>query len=208
MTTMVATTVPDSGVTRRRALQFVALGAKAVLFLLLLSALIWPDLSGIKGKASTARLIVYPVGAMVLPLWWWAYGRTKSRLHDRFPWPADLLLTLPWLIDLIGNRLNLFDTISWWDDAMHFILWGLLTAGVLIAFVPRGLSRGITTFVALGFGATAAVIWELGEYYAFVRHSGELQTAYTDTLGDLTLGTLGALLAALILFQVHSRRAR
>ena len=143
-----------------------------------------------------------------MPLWWWAYGRTKSRLHDRFPWPADLLLTLPWLIDLIGNRLNLFDTISWWDDAMHFILWGLLTAGVLIAFVPRALSRGITTFVALGFGATAAVIWELGEYYAFVRHSDELQTAYTDTLGDLSLGTLGALLAALILFQVHSRRAR
>jgi len=203
---MVATTVPTEN--RRRALQFVALGAKAVLFMLLLSALIWPDLSGIKGKASTARLIVYPVGAMVLPLWWWAYGRTKSRLHERFPWPADLLITLPWLIDLIGNRLNLFDTISWWDDAMHFILWGLLTAGVLIAFVPRTLSRGITTFVALGFGATAAVIWELGEYYAFVRHSEELQTAYTDTLGDLALGTLGALLAALILFQVHSRRAR
>ncbi|HET6299081.1 MAG TPA: hypothetical protein VFG33_37275 [Kribbella sp.] len=206
MTTMVATTVPTEN--RRRALQFVALGAKAVLFMLLLSALIWPDLSGIKGKASTARLIVYPVGAMVLPLWWWAYGRTRSRLHERFPWPADLLITLPWLIDLIGNRLNLFDTISWWDDAMHFILWGLLTAGVLIAFVPRTLSRGITTFVALGFGATAAVIWELGEYYAFVRHSEELQTAYTDTLGDLALGTLGALLAALILFQVHSRRAR
>jgi len=203
---MVATTVPTEN--RRRALQFVALGAKAVLFMLLLSALIWPDLSGIKGKASTARLIVYPVGAMVLPLWWWAYGRTRSRLHERFPWPADLLITLPWLIDLIGNRLNLFDTISWWDDAMHFILWGLLTAGVLIAFVPRTLSRGITTFVALGFGATAAVIWELGEYYAFVRHSEELQTAYTDTLGDLALGTLGALLAALILFQVHSRRAR
>ena len=203
---MVATTVPTEN--RRRALQFVALGAKAVLFMLLLSALIWPDLSGIKGKASTARLIVYPIGAMVLPLWWWAYGRTKSRLHDRFPWPADLLLTLPWLIDLIGNRLDLFDTITWWDDAMHFILWGLLTAGVLTAFVPRTLSRGITTFVALGFGATAAVIWELGEYYAFVRHSEELRTAYTDTLGDLSLGTLGALLAALILFQVHSRRAR
>jgi hypothetical protein len=208
MTTMVATTVHDPEPARRRMLQFVALGAEAVLFLLLLSALIWPDLSGIKGKASTVRLIVYPVGAMVLPLWWWAYGRTKSQLHDRFPWPADLLITLPWLIDLIGNRLNLFDTISWWDDAMHFILWGLLTAGVLIAFVPRDLSRGITTFVALGFGATAAVIWELGEYYAFIRHSEELRTAYTDTLGDLCLGTLGAFLAALILFQVHSRRAR
>ena len=69
-------------------------------------------------------------------------------------------MTLPWLIDLIGNRLNLFDTVPWWDDAMHFILWGLLTAGVLLAFAPRNLSRGLTAFVALGFGATAAVVWE------------------------------------------------
>jgi hypothetical protein len=60
--------------------------------------------------------------------------------------------------------------------------------------------------VALGFGATAAVIWEVGEYVAFVRHSSELQTAYTDTLGDLTLGTLGALLAGLAVFQVRRSR--
>jgi len=194
---MVATTVPATRVNWER---YAALAAKVLLFSLLLSALIWPDLSGIKRKASTARLIVYPIGAMVLPLWWWAYGRTRSKLHGRFPWPADLLMTLPWLIDLIGNRLNLFDTVSWWDDAMHFILWAFLTAGVLLAFAPRNLSRGLTAFVALGFGATAAVVWELGEYVAFVRNSPELQTAYTDALG-----TLGALLAGLILYRFRIR---
>src|SRR3954454_3910767 len=161
MTTMVATPVPG---TRPNWARDAALAAKVLLFGLLLSALIWPDLSGIKGKASTARLVVYPIGAMVLPLWWWAYGRTKSRLHHRFPWTADLLMTLPWLIDLVGNRFNLFDTVDWWDDAMHFILWGFLTVGVLLAFAPPTLSRGLTAFVALGFGATAAVIWEVGEY--------------------------------------------
>lgn len=177
--------------------------AKVLLFGLLLSALIWPDLSGIKGKASTARLIVYPIGAMILPLWWWVYGRARSTLHRSFPWAADLLMTLPWLIDLIGNRLNLFDTVDWWDDAMHFVLWGFLTAGALLAFAPRDLSRGLTVFVALGFGTTAAVVWELGEYVTFVRNSPELQTAYTDTLGDLALGTLGALLAGLVLYQLR-----
>ncbi|TDU90314.1 hypothetical protein EV138_3899 [Kribbella voronezhensis] len=198
---MVARTVPS--ITGPAVLRYAALAAKVALFALLLSALIWPDLSGIKGKASTARLIVYPIGALVLPLWWFAYGRARSKLHKVFPWSADLLMTLPWLVDLIGNRLNLFDTISWWDDAMHFVLWALLTAGVLTAFAPRSLTRALTVFVALGFGATAAVIWELGEYVAFVRHSPELQTAYTDTLGDLTLGTLGALLAGLIVHQVR-----
>jgi hypothetical protein len=202
MTTMAASAVPSN----RPILRIASLAAKAALLLLLLSALIWPDLSGIKGKASTARLIVYPIAAMVLPLWWFAIGRTRSRLHHAFPRQADLLITLPWVIDLIGNRLNLFDTINWWDDLMHFLLWALLTAGVLTAFAPRGLSRGLTTMVALGFGATAAVIWEVGEYVAFVRHSPELQTAYTDTLGDLTLGTLGALLAGLAVYQVRRSR--
>jgi hypothetical protein len=198
MTTTVATTVPTA---RHKLVRYAAWAAKLLLLALLLSALIWPDLSGIKGKASTARLIVYPIGAMVLPLWWWAYGRTRSKLHRNFPWPADLLMTPPWLIDLIGNRLNLFDTVDRWDDAMHFVLWGFLTAGVLLAFAPRNLSRGLTAFVALGFGSTAAVIWEIGEYVAFIRSSPELQTAYTDTLGDLTSGTLGALLAGLVLYQ-------
>jgi hypothetical protein len=201
MTTMVATRGVQLNWTR-----YGALLAKLLLLGLLLSALIWPDLSGIKGKASTARLVVYPIGGMVLPLWWWAYGRTRSKLHRTFPWPADLLMTLPWLIDLIGNRLNLFDTVDWWDDAMHFVLWGFLTAGVLLAFVPRDLSRALTTFIALGFGSTAAVVWEVGEYVTFVRNSPELQTAYTDTLGDLALGTLGALLAGLLVHEVARRR--
>lgn len=186
-----------------RLTRYGALLAKVLLLGLLLAALIWPDLSGIKGKASTARLVVYPLGGMILPLWWWAYGRTRSKLHRTFPWPADLLMTLPWLIDLIGNRLNLFDTVTWWDDAMHFILWAFLTAGVLLAFAPRNLSSAVTTFVALGFGTTAAVVWEVGEYVAFVRASPELQTAYTDTLGDLALGTLGALLAGLIVSRAR-----
>ena len=186
-------------------IRYGALAAKVVLFALLLTALIWPDLSGIKGKASTARLVVYPIGGLVLVGWWWAYGRTRSKLHSRYPWLADLLLTLPWSIDLLGNRLNLFDTVSWWDDAMHFVLWGFLTAGVLLAFAPRNLSRALTVFTALGFGATAAVVWELGEYVTFVRNSPELQTAYTDTLGDLALGTLGALVAGLVVSASTSK---
>ncbi|HET6742162.1 MAG TPA: hypothetical protein VFH76_24630 [Kribbella sp.] len=181
-----------------KTVRYAAVAAKLLLLALLLAALIWPDLSGIKGKASTARLIVYPLGALVLPLWWWIRGRKGA-----FPWAADLLITLPWLIDLLGNRLDLFDTVGWWDDAMHFVLWALLTSGVLLAFAPSCLSRALTVFVALGFGSTAAVVWEIGEYVAFVRSSPELQTAYTDTLGDLALGTVGALLAGLIVSHAH-----
>jgi hypothetical protein len=180
-----------------RAVPVAAVAAKLVLFALLVAAVFWPDLSGLKGKASGARLVVYPLGAFALPVYWYLTHRRP------FPWLADLLITLPWLVDLLGNRFNLFDTVSWWDDLMHFALWALLTAGVLLAFTAGTTSRGLTVMVALGFGTTAAVIWELGEYVTFVRHSAELQTAYTDTLGDLALGTLGAQLAGLVVGQVR-----
>jgi hypothetical protein len=134
------------------------LAAKLLLFALLVSALIWPDLSGMKGKASTARLVVYPLGAIVVPLWWFLYGRRRdSQVQPRpsiaFPWTADLLVTLPWFLDLLGNRLNLFDAVSWWDDVMHLVNWLLLTAGALCAWAPRrAVSRGLVVMCGLGSG--------------------------------------------------------
>jgi hypothetical protein len=41
--------------------------------------------------------------------------------------------------------------------------------------------------------------WELAEYVAFIRTSPERATAYTDTLGDMSMGSLGAILAALVI---------
>jgi hypothetical protein len=44
-----------------------------------------------------------------------------------------------------------------------------------------------------------AIGWEVGEHYAFIRNGTELDTAYTDTLGDEVLGMLGASIAGLII---------
>ena len=48
-----------------------------------------------------------------------------------------------------------------------------------------------------------AIGWELGEWYTFIRHGTEIDTAYEDTLGDETLGTLGATLGGLVVLE-HS----
>lgn len=89
------------------------LAAKPLMVLLLAGAVFWPDLSELKGKASTARLVVYPLGASAMPVWWWLGGRLR---RVRYRWAADLLITLPWLIDLLGDRINLFDTVGWGAD--------------------------------------------------------------------------------------------
>jgi uncharacterized membrane protein YeaQ/YmgE (transglycosylase-associated protein family) len=66
----------------------------------------------------------------------------------------------------------------------------------------------IASKVALGLlvaslGAYVALLWEVAEYWAFIRTSPELQTAYTDTLGDMVLGSLGSTLAGVILAMRH-----
>lgn len=45
-------------------------------------------------------------------------------------------------------------------------------------------------------GPTLSLVWELWEFVAFVTRSAESSTAYADTLGDLALGWLAAVLAA------------
>jgi hypothetical protein len=64
----------------------------------------------------------------------------------------------------------------------------------------RRTSLNGSTRVALtvGYGAVIAILWELGEYFAFIRFSPERQTAYTDTLGDMALGLAGSIVAALL----------
>jgi hypothetical protein len=51
--------------------------------------------------------------------------------------------------------------------------------------------------VVTGLGAVLAIGWELGEWYTFIRHGTELDTAYEDTLSDEILGTSGGFVAAL-----------
>src|SRR5207247_9349934 len=105
---------------------------------------------------------------------------------------------LPSLIATAGNALDLYDTIDWWDDANHFVNWTLLS-GALAAALARTHVRGAQLFgLVVGFGGVTAILWEIGEYFAFIRNSSELATAYTDTLGDMALGLGGSTLTATI----------
>ena len=51
--------------------------------------------------------------------------------------------------------------------------------------------------LVVGFGAATAILWEIAEYFAFIRVSPELDTAYVDALGDLSLGLAGSVLAGM-----------
>lgn len=169
--------------------------AKFLLVLLLGLALAYPDLGHMQDKAAGLRAVAYPMLAFTVPVIWYLYWRERAS----FPWVADLLVTITCFTDTLGNRMNLYDTIVWFDDWMHFMNTGLLAAAVILLTLHRTSTLGTTVERALAFGVTAAVAWELAEYFAFISKSAERHSAYTDTLGDLALGTLGAVLAAVVI---------
>jgi hypothetical protein len=155
------------------------------------------------GKAFSWRLAGYSIAALLVPAVWVARGRRTP-----YPYLADILFVLPFLIDTIGNALDLYDTIDWWDDANHFVNWALVTGAVAAALARTHVNRAELFAIVVGFGGVTAILWEIGEYFAFIRNSSELATAYTDTLGDLSLGLSGSTLTGAIAVLVASRRKR
>jgi hypothetical protein len=177
--------------------------AKAGLVLLLALALAFPDQSNMRDKAAGLRAVTYPLLSFTVPVLWALYWKDRAS----FPWLADLLVTATCFTDLLGNRMDLYDTLWWFDDWMHLMNTGLLAAAVILLTMHRSSSFASVLERALAFGATAAIGWELAEYFAFISGSSERQFAYTDTLGDLAMGTMGAILAAVIVHNLwrHER---
>ena len=171
--------------------RYVNVAVKAAFAVLLIMVAIGHDWPQLQGKAVPLRLVFYPMSALVVPLAWWLRGR-----HGRYPHDVDALLVAPFAIDLAGNLLDLFDSVSWWDDANHLVNWAILVAAAGRLLLRTALDRPVRTALAIGFGAVAAILWELGEYLTFVQHSTERFTAYRDTMGDEALGLAGSVVGA------------
>jgi hypothetical protein len=160
------------------------------------------SLQQFEGKAFGARLVAYPVMMLVVPVVWWLVHRRRD---VDVPWGAFALVMAPFLIDVTGNTLDLYDSVTWWDDANHFVNWVLLCAGLGMLLLAGISAPWARVLLVSGLGAVLAIGWELGEWYTFIRHGTELDTAYQDTLGDEALGTLGALVAGLVLRRPPGR---
>ena len=190
----------DTAMRLSRPLLVLDIAIKVGLLLLLAHALLWPDLPQYAGKGIGSRLLLYPLGVLIVPIVWFAAGRRAP-----YPLVADILISAPFTIDTLGNALNLFNTIDAWDDIMHFTQWLLLLGGVGVLLAPHVRPRWALALLIASLGSYVAVIWEVGEYFAFIRHSPELQTAYTDTLGDMVLGSLGSTVAGVLVSWVLVR---
>ena len=174
--------------------------AKVGLVLMLLLALLYPDTGNMRDKAAGVRAIGYPLVAFLVPVLWWTVWSERKP----FPWLADLLISVTCFSDILGNRLDLYDSVAWFDDWMHVFNTGMVSAAVILLTLHRSAGLGAVLERALAFGVTAAVLWEIAEYFAFLARSTERRFAYADTLSDLGLGLVGAVVAAIIVHRLWS----
>jgi hypothetical protein len=188
-------------VSERRPL-VLALAVKAVLIALLLFGA-FSGLERFEGKAMAGRALTYPLATVVVPVAWWLWFR-----RTRYPYALDILVVLPFLVDTAGNALDLYDSVAWWDDANHVVNWLLLVLGFGAVLLRTDLRPVVAFGLALGFGAVTHILWEIGEYFAFIRDNpDEYETAYTDTVGDLGLSLTGSFLGALAIAALARRRS-
>jgi hypothetical protein len=162
-----------------------------------------PGIDRFADKAFGARLIAYPILMLLTPAVWWLVHRGKDK-HP--PYVAFALIMLPFLVDVTGNSLDLYDSVVWWDDFNHFINWVFLCLGLALVIAPALRPAWVLVALVTGFGCILALGWELGEWYTFIRHGTELDTAYEDTLGDMALGTLGSLVAGFLVLGLGRRQ--
>ena len=125
----------------------------------------------------------------------------RWRNWDPYPHTADALVSLPFLIDTLGNLFGFYDRYAVTDDVLHMLNWVPLV-GSFHAFRFRNVfDRRDALLLGYGFGALAIVWWEIMEWAVSedgFGGAGGLALTYGDTIGDLLLSSTGGLIGSIL----------
>ena len=169
------------------------IGTKILLAGLLLTGALFPHVGGFAGKGYAFRLPLFLLPALLVP------GIRRVRgVPTAYPIPLDVALTVPFLLDTVGNAIGGFDRWDNFDKVLHGANWVVLVWGVTAHLARPGRERRLLWVTGAGIGAMAAIGWELAEYGVMRAGVGGLHLTYVDTLGDLACGTVGGMVGALI----------
>lgn len=126
------------------------------------------------------------------------------------PRPYDLSVVLAVSLQAWGEALRLYDSVSWFDNVMHFTV-PLLGAPVVYIVLARldvvpdprdetHVRHYVGMFiVTLALGLAIGAVWEMVEYGSDNTLGSDLQLGNADTVGDLIADGLGALCGAALL---------
>lgn len=153
------------------------------------------DIDALEGKAMGFRAPMFTAPV------WVVFAIAKARDWKPYPHTADALITIPFLLDTLGNIFGLFESITIFDDLLHFVNWALLV-GAFHAFRFRNVfDRRDSVLLGAGFGGLLIVAWEILEWAVSedgFGGAGGLALTYEDTVGDLAISTLGGVLGSIL----------
>ena len=112
------------------------------------------------------------------------------------------------LVSTWSSVTDLYGTVRWWDLPMHFLMNGLAAATCYILLlrlrvIPNAanLPRPLATYTILTttIGAALSAFWEMFEWFTTTFLDPATDLTYLDTVSDMVVGTLGSLVAGLLM---------
>ena len=149
------------------------------------------------GKALGPRNVGILLGfSMLFPILQWGFRRWR-----RYPWWTDCLyLSVPF-IDMLGNTLNLYNTIEWWDHIPHFHGPGALAVVFIAAF-------DFGPMAAAGLATILHTALEINEYYGDVLLHTHNVKGIADSINDLAYGLAGVITYVIVYQRLRALRRR
>lgn len=124
--------------------------------------------------------------------------------RSRVPMPLDATFAAALLVSAWASALQWYTTYRWVDIPIHFATTGAAAAVAYFILVQTGViprrRRSVRwdVLIITMIGATLAVLWEMYEWTAWRFVPNEMVVGYSDTIGDQTMGTLGSVLAGVL----------
>lgn len=147
------------------------------------------------GKAIPIRNLVIVISlSLLFPILY--YGKKKGWFdfaHHKYPFWLDNLYLSIFALDMAGNSFNLYDSIFYFDLVPHFYGTGVVTVVLLGAF-------GLNFTGSVGLANIIHMALEAQEFYTDVLFGTHNVRGAFDTVNDLTVGLLGAIIYAVFYF--------
>ncbi len=129
----------------------------------------------------------------------------------------DVTCNVVVLVAAWSNVFDLYTRVAWWDLVVHFVCTGVLAAlaylglsrfGVVTPTTDPGFRRATGVILGLALGLAVSALWEMVEWAGYTFISDRIYVTYDDTISDMAIGGLGALLAGLALAVLPFEPAR
>ncbi len=189
-------------------------GVVLVLIVVMLAELLWALL---ERQWLTVFLVTVIILLVMVPFLW------RHRLPVKIPLEFHVLIILFIFASLfLGEVQSFYQRVWWWDIVLHFnsgLLLGVL--GFLLVYVLNENERvevylrpGFVALFAFLFAVAVGAFWELFEFAMDQLFGSQMQkpmlndpSGLMDTMWDLAVDTLGALLISLLgWWYLHRQR--